>query len=249
MADSGWWDYRIATEHDLEISPVLKDAWHSGRRGANAPYLFLSRAQITVVAANLTDMKIGYTHNFDPGSAGAYLYVSSSEAADTSKAITLLVVNLSGALEEVTVTTNAADGTTKVATTAKAIGFIAASKPATAGNILVTNLAGAEQYGYISQNDTYSIATWFHAPATGAHVISCIADIDAEPLVGAAGATLKSDAIVEGTNVKSYYTNTLIRTSELNTAHVPLLAASEQFYTKATCSAAVEITHQLTIMI
>lgn len=249
MADTGYWDYRQATEHDLLLSPLLERAWASGRRGSDAPYLFEAWSKITVGAATPQDAAIGFTDDFAPVAAEA-LYIKSSAAGDVDLEVQLLVVNEAGDHEIITVKTDHSDGTTPVAASTKQWGFVAGYLPvAASGTITVTDVGDTNVFATIAIGDQYTIASHFRASENRpAELIFMLQDIGADPLVGGTGATLTNIAVVDGVGLVTFFNNSLVRETAPPVKCLRQLAAGETLQLNINCSAAVEIYTHIIIM-
>lgn len=242
MADSGWWDYRQVNAHDRLLSPRVRELWDAGRRGANAPYIFETRASITVAAATPQAAVNPFLDIFNPVAA-EMLHAVSSAAGDKGATVEALIINADGDPELTSFTLDAANGTTPVHV-ADALGFVAVRVPvALAGNLTIENHAQDKLYGRVLATNLHSIAAWFHAPDNiDCELIYLQTGINADPLNGGSGETLKIIMQVDGVGTIMYFNNTLVRVQEHPVKSMPMLDGGSYCMPNIECTDAVECT-------
>lgn len=161
------WDYRAMNEHDCLLGPAFERAWKSRRSGA---YLFIVQSTIADITVKQDHQDDGFDDIFDPSGTPTELFVISSNAGDTDKTGTALIINASGALELIDFTLDHTDSTTHVSL-GLGLGAVALKlDEACAGNVTITETTDTDAYATVTATELYSNGCWFQAPVGGAEL-------------------------------------------------------------------------------
>jgi len=161
------WDYRAMTEHDTLLGPAFEKAWKARRSGV---HLFVVQSTIADVTTKQDHQDDGFDDIFDPSGTPTELFVISSDAGDTDKTGTALIINADGAIEAVDFTLDHSNSTTHVSL-GLGLGVIALKLDAACtGNISITEATDTDQYALVTATELYSNGCWFQAPAGGAEL-------------------------------------------------------------------------------